>query len=211
MKTSPLFTPPSEAIDTLIALYPLAQVVSVGPDGLVATPLPLLLDRAEDGRVTLLGHFARANTQAAALGNDPHALAIFNGPHGYISPSWFTDRTQAPTWNFTAVHARVRIALDFSEGAARGAVDRLTAHMERGRPNAWHPDDMGERYAKLIKHVVAFRAEVLGWEVKFKLGQNERPDVDREAIAGLEAEGAGMLAGAMKAAKRERMLVLAGD
>jgi transcriptional regulator len=102
---------------------------------------------------------------------------VFLGPHGYISPSWFTDRTQAPAWNFALVKLEIEVELDRSAEAAREAVDRLTAHMEQGRPNAWSPREMGDRYGRLIPAVVAFRVRVRSMQAKFKLGQNERMDV----------------------------------
>ena len=127
------------------------------------------------------------------------------GPHGYISPSWFTDRTQAPTWNFAAVHMTVRVVIDRSIEAAREAVDRLTDHMEQGRPRAWSAADMGERYDRLLPHVVAFRAEVLNIQAKFKLGQNERPDVLAEALSGIDREGGAALHAAMRAVNTHRL------
>lgn len=205
MRTAPLFTPDDATVDTLVAAHPLAQLVSVGADGLVGTPLPLLLERADDGLVHLLGHFARANPHVGALERDPHALAVFMGPHGYISPSWFTDRTQAPTWNLAAVHMRVLVAFDRSRLAAREAVDQLTKHMEQGRPHAWSSADMGERYEKLLPAVVAFRGEVLEIKSKLKLGQNERLDVLAEALEGLVDEPSADLCAAMRRANLHRL------
>lgn len=198
MKTTPLYTPHADEITALVAAHPLAQLVSLSASGLTATPLPLLLEREPVGSFTLLGHFARANPQIEALEARPHALVIFMGPQGYISPSWFTDRTQAPTWNFATVHMKVRVAVDRSASAASEAVDRLTEHMERGRPNAWSGADMGERYERLLTHVVAFRAEVLEVRAKFKLGQNERPDVLAEALEGVGGDNNVLLQLAMR-------------
>lgn len=151
----------------------------------MSTPLPLLAFHAEDGTLGLWGHFARSNPHVQLLQRDPHALTIFTCPHGYISPSWFTDRTQAPTWNYVTAHLKIMVEFDDCPSAAVQAVDALTAHMEAGRSKAWSKADMGERYAKLIPHVVAFRAKVIDVRSKFKLGQNERLDVLKESLAGL--------------------------
>jgi transcriptional regulator len=105
----------------------------------------LILTRDQQGDLSLLGHFAKVNPQIQQLRQDPNALIIFQGPHAYISPSWFADRTQAPTWNFATVHFSVAIEFLESETDSRHAVDALTAHMEEGRPNAWSAADMGER------------------------------------------------------------------
>lgn len=207
VRTAPLFTPSQDQIDCLVAEHPLATLVSIGDVGLRATPLPLLLERDENGRLSLLGHFARSNPQVAELEQRPDALAIFQGPHGYISPSWFTDRTQAPTWNYATVHMSVRVAFDRSPEAARHAVEVLTDRMETGRSNAWNARELGPRYAKLLPGIVAFRAEVLAVRAKFKLGQNERPDVLIEALAGLEGERAPSLHAEMSLANVERLVV----
>lgn len=198
MRTSALFTPSQDEIDLLVADHPLATLVSIGDAGLRATPLPLLLERDCNGGMSLLGHFARSNPQVAELEQRPDALAIFQGPHGYISPSWFTDRTQAPTWNYATVHMAVRVAFDRLPEAARNAVEVLTDHMEAGRENAWRADELGSRYAKLLPGIVAFRAEVLDVRVKFKLGQNERQDVLVEAITGVARERAPSLNAAIR-------------
>lgn len=171
---------------------------------MVATPL-LLLERDARGVPVLIGHFARANPQLAAIQKNSEALVVFRGPHGYISPSWFTDRTQAPTWNFATVQFRVRIRLEPSEESAAKVVDALSDAMESGRPHAWHPQELGARYSKLIPHVVAFRADIVSTRAKFKLGQNERLDVLHEAISGLENEGSATLAAAMRAANATRL------
>lgn len=83
-------------------------------------------------------------------------------------------------------------------------VDALSDAMESGRPNAWHPQELGARYSKLIPHVVAFRADIVSTRAKFKLGKNERLDVLHEAISGLENEGSATLAAAMRAANATR-------
>lgn len=197
MRTSSIFQPTDEQIDALVAANPLAQVISRSRQGMLCTPLPLLLDRAEDS-LRLIGHFARGNPHVEAIREHPEAIFIFMGPHGYISPSWFTDRSQAPTWNFATVHFEARIELIDTLEEATVAVQRLTSAMEAQRPNAWQTSELGERYARLIKGIVPFRANVLGVTAKFKLGQNERPDVLAEAIAGAERDGLGGLAAMMR-------------
>lgn len=205
MRTAALFTPSQDEIDRLVADHPLATLVSIGDVGLRATPLPLLLERDANGGTSLLGHFAKSNPQVAELEERPDALAIFQGPHGYISPSWFTDRTQAPTWNYATVHLSVRVAFDRSREAARYAVEVLTDRMEDGRPDAWRAAELGSRYAKLLPGIVAFRADVLDVRAKFKLGKNERQDVLIEALAGVARESAPSLNSAMRQANVERL------
>ncbi|MDR6625860.1 FMN-binding negative transcriptional regulator [Caulobacter segnis] len=168
----------------LIAAYPLAWMVSGGAIGFQATPLPLLADLDGEGRlVSLTGHLARSNPQVEALERDANALALFMGPHGYVSPSWMSDRTQAPTWNYAVLRIEVRVRL----GAVTVAesLDRLSRAMEANRPKSWSPGEMGERYGRLSRGVVAFRADVTRLDGRFKLGQDERDDVYADIMAGL--------------------------
>ena len=199
MKSQRLFEADETAIDRLVAANPFAQLVSLDGDRPLCTPLPLLLERAH-GEAWLLGHFARANPQVALLRARPHALAVFLGAQGYVSPSWMRDRTQAPTWNYETVHFQVEVGFDDGEQATHAALERLVAHMERGRPQAWSSRDLGPRYDQLARAVVAFRARIVSTQAKFKLGQNERADVYADILAGLAATGNAGLAQAMRRA-----------
>lgn len=177
-------------ISSLIRDYPLAWLVSAGEGGIHSTQVPLLADFAPDGGVIrLLGHVDRRNPHLAALQQDGRATALFAGPHGYISPSWFRDRTQAPTWNLTTVKIQLQVSIDDRSACADSVLARLVEQMERGRPQAWSVADMAERYHQLRRGIVGFYGQVFGIEVKFKLGQNERLDVLADQIAGLEANG----------------------
>jgi transcriptional regulator len=197
-----LFTPEAAAIDQLIAEHPFAQLISVDAGVPVCTPLPLLLDRGPDVS-WLLGHFARSNPQVDMLRRSPRALAIFMGPHGYVSPSWMRDRTQAPTWNYATVHFEIEVAFDDSQAATTSALERLVAHMERNSHVPWTAAELGSRYAALSKAVIAFRAKMLATQAKFKLGQNERPDVFQDILRGLRSTTGATLADAMERRRRE--------
>lgn len=187
MHTHPIFKPDSPLdIDRLIAMHPFALVISSATGTPLATPLPLLLERDANGEMTLLGHMPRAHPHTDLLRRQPRALAVFQGAHGYISPSWLTDRTQAPTWNYETIHLEIDVEFDERAEATEAALTRLVEHMERGRPNAWSVADMGARYATLAPAVVAFRARVITTYAKFKLGQNERDNDRADILAGLE-------------------------
>jgi acetyl esterase len=192
-------------ITSLIREYPLAWVLSGGGGDIFATQVPLVVEVGADGAaVKVLGHLARRNPQAAALQQDGRATALFTGPHGYISPSWFRDRTQAPTWNVTTVKVRLHVTVDDSSQCADIVLARLVEQMERGRPRAWNIADMGARYAQLRRGIVGFYGKVLDVDVKFKLGQNERPDVLADQVAGLETDGRGDLASWVREHNRDR-------
>lgn len=167
----------------LVEAHPLALVVSCSPGGRT-TPLPMLIETDGDGRpVSLLGHFARRNPHVDQVRADPRCLFLFMGPHGYISPELVTTtRDWAPTWNYA--FAAITADIAFDEALNEEAITRLLAKMERGRRQPWSPAEMGDRYNQLKAHVIAFRAPIVGIDGRFKLGQDERPEVLSDIIAG---------------------------
>jgi transcriptional regulator len=203
MRTSTTFQPTEDQIDALIEHHPFALVVTFADGRHHATPLPLLLERVDGGR-RLLGHFARSNPHSEAVARVPEALVVFQGPHAYLSPSWYADRTMAPTWNYMIAACHTRITLLDGDAAAH-AVARLTDAMERGRPRAWSTPELGARQPRMLPMIVAFHAEVVAIDAKFKLGQNEPLGVLRDALVGLEAEGQTELVAAMRAANAGRL------
>jgi len=171
-------------IADLIADYPLAWVVSQGPAGHAASPLPLLAETASDGTVaSLFGHFARSNPQAELVARQPEAMILFQGPQGYIPARLVSKPGWGPTWNYAVVRFDVEIALVPEENAA--ALARLAAALERDQPQPWRPDMMGPRYAQLEPRIVAFRATVRATHARFKLGQDEAPETFAELVRGL--------------------------
>lgn len=198
--TDDRFAPRSDdEVVRLILENPLAWIVSCAAGDFSATLLPLRPITDAHGRIErLVGHFARSNGHVEVLQRDPRALILFLGPHGYISPSWIHDRTWAPTWNYASVQFPVNI--EFFDDADRldGLLRDLAGTMEQGRPRAWSPDEMGERYRSLARHVIGFDAPVLSRRAKFKLGQDERDAVFRDITIALRQNGAGDLLRWMK-------------
>jgi transcriptional regulator len=119
-----------------------ATLVTTGEGGVEATHLPMVLDVGAGLLGTLSGHFARPNPQARGADN---ALAIFLGPHGYVSPSWIPAKRETgkavPTWNYIAVHAAGPLSLHDDAGWLRDHLEKLTAANEAHRPEPWKVDD----------------------------------------------------------------------
>ena len=179
-----------EQVLRLVHEHPLAWVVSLDGGSFRATPLPLRPRVGAGGRIEALeGHMARSNPQQAALERDGRALLLFSGPQGYISPSWISDRTWAPTWNYAVAQFIVTIAFDEAPARLDAHLDDLVSAMGRGRPGAWHPREMGARYQTLKRHIVPFVARVVEQRAKFKLGQDERDSVFSEISAALAGSG----------------------
>lgn len=165
-----------------------ATLVSTGVDGMIATHLPLLLDADRGPCGTLVGHLARANPHGALLAEGGEALAIFHGPHAYVSPQWYTTPMAVPTWNYAVVHAYGRPRLIEDEAALRDVLMRTVAEFEATFDYQWQPPE-GDFVDKLARQVIGFEIEIDRLEGKMKLSQN-RPKADQTGtIAGLRATG----------------------
>ena len=142
-------------------------------DGLHVTHLPLLLKR-DAGRLGMLaGHVAKANAHWQAFNADRESLAIFHGPHAYISPRWYSTDEAVPTWNYVVVHAfgMPRVLHEAEDMAAH--LRQLIHYQEGTGPEAWHPEKLPqETFAALMKAIVCFEMPILRIEGKTKLGQN---------------------------------------
>jgi transcriptional regulator len=170
-------------------------VVGQGSDGLFATHIPLMLDRYEGQFGTLYGHVARANPHAKLFGTE--ALVVFSGPHAYVSPTWYSDRTtNVPTWNYTAVHCYGVPVL--SDGEQIEHLRRMVERYESGRTRGWSIDELkAEMRESLPRGIITFRMEITRIEGKAKLSQN-KPRAERERVVeGLKASGEVKLAGRM--------------
>jgi len=162
---------------------------SHGAAGLVASHIPFLVER-RDGELHLLGHLARPNPQAGGLADGGEVLAVFSGPHAYISPSWYADGPSVPTWNYVDVHAYGTVRLIEDADWLRRLVQHLSDRHEAGNPAPWRMQDLPEAYLEgMLKGIIGLDITVTRLEGKFKLSQN-RPAVDRpRVIAALERRG----------------------
>ena len=183
-----------EDVSRLVQQQTLGWIVCGAGDKARATVLPLRPVLDAEGRVVrLLGHMARSNPQAAALREDPAALILLLGPHGYVSPSWMADRSQAPTWNYASAQFLVEATLVEDAAGLAAHLNDLVGAMEAGRPNGWAVEEVGARYESLARRIVGFDARVVETRARFKLGQDERDDVFADIVDGLEREGASEL------------------
>lgn len=162
-----------------------ATLVTVVDGVPFATHLPLVVQAAAGG-VTLLGHVARANPQWQTLAEQREALAIFAGPHAYVSPTLYEQRQSVPTWNYIAVHAYGPVRPITAPDEAEAVLQQLIARHEPPYQAQWA--ELPERYRTGMLHgIVAFGMTVTRLEGKFKLSQNRAPGEQRNLIAALEA------------------------
>ena len=178
----------------LIRRHPLGLLVSHGPQGLVANAIPFLID-ADAGKFgTLRAHMARANGQWRDLADAGEALAVFQGPEHYVSPSWYATKRETgkvvPTWNYVMVQARGVARAIEDEAWLRRQVAALTQSQESSRLAPWAVGDAPEDFvAAMVKQIVGVEIEIADIRGKWKASQNRSPADRAGVVAGLEADG----------------------
>ena len=192
-----------EVQHTLIRSHPLGLLVTAGPGGLMANPIPFLVYPDESDLGTLRAHVARGNPQWRELGAVEECLVVFQGPHSYVSPSWYATKQETgkvvPTWNYATVHAWGRPRIIEDAGWLRRQLDDLTASQENRRVPPWAPADAPEPFiASQMKGIIGVEIPVARIEGKWKVSQN-RPEADRAGVvAGLGDEGEDVMAALVK-------------
>jgi transcriptional regulator len=190
---------------------PFATLVTNATSGMIATHLPLLLVADEGPYGTLYGHVARANTQWKVLGRE--ALAIFAGPHAYVSPNAYPGKRihgrEVPTWNYIAVHAYGNAEAFDDPTRLRALLEGLTdRHEADTQATPWHVADAPVDYVDgMLRAIVGIRLPIERLEGKWKLSQN-RNDADRsgatEELATRASERERAVASAMHIVEAER-------
>ncbi len=173
-------------LEAFIERHSFATLVNVVDGAPFATHLPLVLDRGGSERGSLQGHVARANPQWKSFDGTNQALAIFHGPHAYVSPSSYAASPAVPTWNYAVVHAYGAPRPIDDEVWLGRLVDRLVGIYESGRTSPWPGTLPADYKAKQLRAIVGFEMAITRIEGKFKLNQNRSLDDQRGAIRDLE-------------------------
>jgi transcriptional regulator len=150
-----------------------------------ATHLPFLLDRTAGPQGALVGHVARANPQWREAAGQT-VLAIFSGPHAYISPTWYEAEQVVPTWNYTAVHTYGRIQIIEDKDALLEIVQKTVRLYESAMPQPWSFDSSGTFAERMLAQIVGFRIEIDKIEGKWKLNQNQPVERREKVIQALQ-------------------------
>ncbi|MBK6980807.1 MAG: FMN-binding negative transcriptional regulator [Betaproteobacteria bacterium] len=188
-----------DTLDRFLAANAFGALVSAGASGLSVSHIPFVPERGSDGRLRLLGHVARANAHWQELEAAGEVVAMFEGPHAYVSPGWYAHHPSVPTWNYAVVHARGRARL-LPSAALPALLDRLSRTYEDARTSPWRMDSLPAEYtAKLLDAIVGFEISVDRLDGKFKLSQNRRREDIEGVAAALDGEGQGALAALMRA------------
>jgi transcriptional regulator len=166
---------------SFVQAYPFAILVTASDNGPFATHIPILV-RNTDNQVVLHGHMAKANPHWRLLENGQESLAIFHGPHAYISPRLYESRESVPTWNYAAVHVYGQARV-FSEAAWLLEEAREIIHTFDPTYYAqWN--SLSDKFRNgMLKHIVGFEMAASRIEAKFKISQN-RTKGDQAAVIG---------------------------
>lgn len=142
-----------------------------------ATHIPLELDTAPDGKDILVSHISKANPQWKYFEDNDEVLCIFNGPHSYISSSWYKEE-EVPTWNYIAVHVYGKIKI-LSEEEVLASMHKLVNKYEAHSKNPISVDNLSEKTMRQIKGVVGFQIKIDKIEAAYKLSQGREHDHPR--------------------------------
>ena len=185
MYLRPAFNEPDiEKIIALIEANPFGVLVSHGAGGMAATHVPFLVERAGDSLI-LSAHLGAPNPQCADL-DGGQALAIFSGPHAYISPGWYKTQPAVPTWDYVAVHVHgtLQAMNDLDEVSAM--LRALAVH----DPERFDLDALPDKFrAAMIAGIRAFRLPAARIEAQWKMSQNRSPADRQGVIAALRRQG----------------------
>ncbi|MFV3128346.1 FMN-binding negative transcriptional regulator [Niveispirillum sp. KHB5.9] len=191
-----MYTPhPYGAVDpaSIVHRYPFAQFITGGGEApLLATSTPIMFERDGD-ETRMIGHLSRANPQAATLEDGMPVLAIFAGPHAFVSSSWYREKHEVPTWNYVTAQVRGTLSPIDDEKGQLAILRRTNALMERGNPDPWTLEKAQPgRVAFLLPKIRSFRIHVEAIEGATKLSQRHPPGDRMRVMCALTAHGGGM-------------------
>ncbi len=198
----------AEAV-SFVRANPFAILVSGSDGGPFATHIPILA-RDADSQLVLHGHMAKANPHWRLLENNQESLAIFHGPHAYISPSLYESRESVPTWNYAAVHV-------YGHARVVSEPERL---LEETREiiNVFDPSYFAQwsalsdkfRYG-MLKQIVGFELAATRIEAKFKISQNRSKKDQAAVIASLEQSADSAVSGIARLMREQDLGVDSGE
>lgn len=196
----------SEAIAGLIAAFPLAAIICVHGEEIIANHIPLMMTDASE----LVGHIAKANTLHELIEDGARMLAIFRAEDAYISPNWYPTKQEThrhvPTWNYQVVHIRGRISFSHVRKDKLAVVGRLTKIQEQKTfgDRAWKMSDAPRDYMEqMLDNIVAFRIDIENIAAKSKLSQNRKAADFGGVSRAMERGGHKTLSAGMKRARGE--------
>jgi len=187
-----MYLPRVFAVDDVPALhgfmeqFSFASLITQNEGKLIGSHIPFVLDREAGAHGRLRGHVAVGNPQLAHLKSGSEALVMFQGPHSYISPSWYAAQENVPTWNYTAVHAYGRPKILDRDGLILLLKD-LVHQNERHFEQPWDFDPQAPWIDNMLPQIATFELPIERLEGKFKLTQNQQSADRRRVVEVLSA------------------------
>ena len=178
---------------------PFAILISTTDAGPFATHLPLFVRNKEE-KVFLRGHVAKANPHWRYLEQQARCLAIFHGPHSYISPSNYGARESVPTWNYGAVHVYGNARIFSSPDDLQQMLQELVETFEPAYRQQL--ESLSQTFREnMMRQIVGFEIVATKIEGKFKLSQNRTPEDQAQVIASLEKSEDSVVSGVARMMK----------
>jgi transcriptional regulator len=186
----------SEEVKEFIKQNSFGILINVMENKPWGTHIPLELEQDEHGYDVLVGHIAKANPQWKYFKDESEVLCIFNGPHAYVSSSWYKEE-EVPTWNYVAVHVYGTLRV-LTQEETMASMYRLVNKYEKNSKNPISLDDMSPQTLRQVKGVVGFEIRISDIQATYKLSQTraadhatiiselkERPDSGSQGVASL--------------------------
>lgn len=182
-----------EKLHELIVKHPLGLLVTHGVNGIEVSPVPFVLYAAEGEYGTLRAHLAKANPHWKSLAESAESLVIFQGPAGYVTPSWYSSKAETkkvvPTWNYSVVQAWGKASVTEDAAWLRQQLDDLTTLHEGARPQPWSVNDAPPDYiANQMKAIVGVEIPIGRVDGKWKMSQNKDETDRRGVVAGMRSD-----------------------
>lgn len=166
-----------------------------------ATHIPLELDIDENGKDVLVGHISKANLQWKDFTGDKEVLCIFNGPHSYISSSWYKEE-DVPTWNYIAVHVYGTLNI-LKEKAVLNSLNKLVDKYEQRSKEPVSLHHMSPQTLRQVKGIIGFQITITDIQAAYKLSQTRKHDIPKivQELESTKDPNAKSVANAMKKRK----------
>ncbi|MEM9335861.1 MAG: FMN-binding negative transcriptional regulator [Pseudomonadota bacterium] len=182
----------TDSLLQLMSAAPLGTLIVNGESGFEANHIPFIHDLGDDGACVLRAHIPRANLLSELLRSPTPCLVIFNGPDGYISPSWYATKQEhgrvVPTWNYSVAHVHGSVVVIDDPDWVLAQIHDLTERNEKSRPEPWAVSDAPDNYTRvLLASLVGLEVSVSRIEGKTKASQNQ-PERNKVSILGAMSE-----------------------
>jgi transcriptional regulator len=183
-----------DVLHQLIRARPLATVVTLSAGGINANHIPLHLSQGQGRFGALWGHVARSNPMWGDRVQDVEALAIFQGPGAYVSPSWYPTKREhgrvVPTWNYAVVHAYGALRVVDDPVWLRGQLEALVSRHEASSTAPWSISDAPPEFIeRMVESIVGFEIVISRLIGKWKVSQNQPPENRAAVVDGLKQRG----------------------